>query len=373
MKTTVRILTVAALLLAAGTTFADPLDGQVLKFEQQPMVQTFVEGIAYYGHDEESTVYNGDALITGDPGHPLQYPLLYSGNYVADDFADRSTMPVVHVQWWGSYLPNANPDINTIPIKKFLISFETDVPDPDPDDPSTYSHPGNPILNQVVELDTSGVLTAGSGKFTERWIHPGGAPLNEALYVYNAELALPFEQDPDTIYWLKIAAMVDMDDFNGDHVVDLLDLEYAPRWGWHNRDYTKPNPLASTPSWVDPSAFVDPGEDVVGNLNDGTQVWHFQDDAVANSEYSRLEVTVHDPVTPFGVEVNQLFSPIPDILPNFEPQSYLPGVDGPDEIRYFSKDLAFALYAPVPEPSSIVMIGMAAVCLLLARWRRKLL
>ena len=61
-----------------------------------------------------------------------------------------------------------------------------------------------------------------------------------------------------------------------------------------------------------------------------------------------------------------------------EPQNYIsgagvvPGIDGPYGIDRYSKDLAFELYAPIPEPSSIVLIGLGSVCLLAIR-RRKLL
>ena len=114
----------AAALLAAGFTAvatADPLPGRdLLKFSQQPMINTTVidnNGMVsiYKGHDELSTAY-GFAESTG----------LWHGRFMADDFADKLTSPVVHVKWWGSYLNDVmNP---TMPVNKFLISFESDVP-----------------------------------------------------------------------------------------------------------------------------------------------------------------------------------------------------------------------------------------------------
>ena len=356
MKSTFTLLATTAIILASTVVFAHPLDGQVPKFQQLPMVETYVEGQVYYGHDEESTIYNLGP-IAGTP----EYPLVYSGNYVADDFADVSRMPVVHVQWWGSYLRDDNPDLN-FPIKKFLITFEQDVAADDSTNLYDFSHPGQPILSQVVTL---GDLSPGSGTFTETSIHPGGSPMYEELFEYNAELACPFEQKPNTVYWIKIAAMVDIEDFDGSGQVDLEDVAMAPLWGWHNRDYTQPNPLAAT------EPDVKPGEKIVGSLTDGTAVWHFQDDAVANGSGSGMEAIVYSPDVPCEVEVNQLLSQLPPYVPDFVPQSYQPNVDGPPEIGLFSKDLAFVLYSePVPEPSTILFLALGSACLAAIRRRR---
>ena len=65
---------------------------------------------------------------------------------MADDFADKFKSPVVHVKWWGSYLNNFTTP--NIPVNKFLISFESDVPDPNPTNPEDFSHPGEPLLNR---------------------------------------------------------------------------------------------------------------------------------------------------------------------------------------------------------------------------------
>ena len=126
---------------------------------------------------------------------------------MADDFADKFSSPVVHVKWWGSYLNDFI--IPNFPVNKFLISFESDVP---ASAANPFSRPGEPLLNQIVRRVPVGGLTPGSGTFTEVPISGGGPPLGETLYEYNAELHLgkEFFQKPDTVYWLKIVALVDL-------------------------------------------------------------------------------------------------------------------------------------------------------------------
>jgi hypothetical protein len=253
---------------------------------------------------------------------------------MADDFADEFTSPVVHVKWWGSYLNNFTTP--NIPVNKFLISFETDVPDPSPTNPDDFSHPGEPLLNQIVTRVPLGGLTPGSGTYTEVEISPGGLPLNERLYEYNAELHLDkeFFQDPDKVYWLKIVALVDLPAGLPWPEPDQPPT-FAPRWGWHNRDYTIHDPLASTPPAVNPGEHLD---GVIGPPAAGTPIWHFQDDAVTGRVFV-------NPNIPGG-----------DIMPRVEqgeyrPTRYLAGADGPPIIADFSKDLAFELYT-IPEPAA---------------------
>src|SRR6185312_11051832 len=92
-----RSLTLAAAACAAVilaiSAHADPLPGEVPKFAQQPMVTTPLGGALYYGHDELSTAYG-----VGTAASP---PLNYQGTFMADDFADKVSTPVVHVMWWG--------------------------------------------------------------------------------------------------------------------------------------------------------------------------------------------------------------------------------------------------------------------------------
>src|SRR5436190_13323596 len=107
--------TIAAAILVASAQ-ADPLPGRdLLKFDQQPMIATPIvnsQGLVqiYQGHDETSTIYG-----TGNAASP---PQDYQGRFMADDFGDKLSSPVLHVRWWGSYHINLiNPQM---PVNKFL-------------------------------------------------------------------------------------------------------------------------------------------------------------------------------------------------------------------------------------------------------------
>jgi hypothetical protein len=336
-------------ILVVVSASADPLPGRdILKFSQLPMngvsIVTGTDGTTtdYFGHDELSTAYTEyDSSGSAAPEPTGKYV----GQFMADDFADEFNTPVVHVRWWGSYLNN----VALASVDKFLISFERDIPDPDGSHQGTeFSRPGIPLLNQIVK---EGPLSPGSGTFTEKPIGPGGDPLFEELYEYNAELHLgkEFFQDNDTVYWLKIVALVDV----GPDIIPLEDPE-VPKWGWHNRDYTVPNPLASP--------LVTPGDHLDNPIVDPAfpaPVWHFQDNSVEGF-VSVDPINADDPLMPI---VNQDVS---------GPRHYIDDVDGPGPgftvdgehggIGQFSKDLAFELYT-IPEPGSamLLLLGLAGI------------
>jgi len=296
-----------ASLWMAGSAPADPLAGEVLKFQQLPINNTMVFGQVYQGHDEASTAYY-------DPNNGM-----YRGTFMADDFADNLSSPIVHLKWWGSYI--ANPNQAQVPA--FLVSFESDVPGSNT--AGTFSHPGTPLLSQIV---TAGALAPGSGTFTEQLIN-GSVP--EHLYQYNAELNLAgqFPEQKDTVYWLKIVA---------------LTSDQQLVWGWHDRDYTTMNSLASP--------AVSPGESNIGPAV--SPIWHFQDDAVTGG------VDVIPNSAPNGPTVLQY---------NMLPTNYIDIVDGPAGIGQYSKDLAFEIYT-VPEPAGPALLGLLATALILRRPRR---
>jgi hypothetical protein len=318
-KLVVLLSLVAASAMIVGTASADPLPGEVLKFTQQPMLQHAQVGQIYFGHDEPSTAYR-------PLGQPVPNP--YRGRFMADDFADNFNTPVVHVKWWGSYINNQttpNP-LPQPPVQKFLIAFEADQPAGPPGPP--FSHPVPPIHSQIVTL---GPLSPGSGTFTETPKHAGGPPLNEPVFEYNAELAVPFPQKAHTVYWLKIVALVDL--LPGQQPTD----PGVTRWGWHNREYATQNLLASP--------LVAPGENQQGNAAMGP-IWHFQDNAVEGV------VNVFTGIDPNGVEIVQN---VDQPITSFMPTHYVDNIDGPQGIGQFSKDLAFELYT-IPEPATGVLL-----------------
>ena len=104
------------------------------------------------------------------------------------------------------------------------------------------------------------------------------------------------------MYWLKIVALVDLPP--GIIVDPNQPPTFVPRWGWHNRDYTIMDPLASTAPAVVPGEHID---GFLGPVPGGTPVWHFQDDAV----------TGH-------IVVNHSSTPMGDIMPLIDQAGYQP-------------------------------------------------
>lgn len=341
----------ASLLILATQTQADPLPGRdLLKFDQQPMLATKIPDPngtvqTYFGHDELSTVY-------GFPSTAGANITTYDGRFMADDFADNFNTPVLHVKWWGSYLGNVNNP--NAPVNKFLISFESDQPSTSV--PPTFSTPGQPLLNQVLNR-TGGPLTPGSGTFTEKLVQ-AATPGSDAVYEYNGELDIKnaFPEAAGKVYWLKIAAMVDVP--GGIQFPPANPPAAATKWGWHNRDYTIKDTLASpVPS---------PGETQIGVIGgNNTPVYHFQDDAVTGD----LHVDVSPPL---GTALNPFIHQA-GYLPTF----YVDGADGPGTaaapgISHFSKDLAFQLFTQVPEPGAcrLFLTGCVGIATLRRRFRR---
>jgi hypothetical protein len=317
-------ITCVALGSSARLALADPLPGEVAKFDQEPLInvpiQTATGAIAIYnGHDEESTAYIGTNPLNNQPD--------YSGPAMADDFSDTKNTPVVHISWWGSYM-NTVVGTTVNQVQRFLISFESDVP---ANSASGFSTPGQVLSSQIV---TIGAAPTVAGTFTQTQV-PGVNSVDGAVYKYNAELATPFPEKANTVYWLKIVALVNQSPTD----------PTAPIWGWHDRDYTQQDLLASP--------AVTPGEVNLGTA--ASPIWHFQDDAVTSA---------------FSADISTANNSLTNITEtNFRPENYIDNVDGPPGIGQFSKDLSFVLYTVVPEPTSLSLMMIGALPLLRRRRR----
>src|SRR4051812_20258553 len=109
--------------LLAPRASADPLPGEALKFQQLPLnlgLPPSPGGAPFPGHDELSSAYRVFDASGVQVG--------WSGQFMAGDFADKFSTPVVHLSWWGSYLGNYTGGTTDFTAKQFLISFESDMP-----------------------------------------------------------------------------------------------------------------------------------------------------------------------------------------------------------------------------------------------------
>ena len=328
------ILAIDLLAAAPARIYADPLPGELAKFAQLPLnsglpVFTTLSTLPvagtpapFPGHDELSTAWTNPNV-----------PPTYVGQYQADDFADNFNTPVVHVQWWGSYMNQTAP--GTVPA--FDISFESDVPAVAG---QAASHPGSVLLSQIVTK--AAALSPASGTFTEAPLPVAAGNPDGNLFLYNAELKIPFSEAPDTVFWLKIVAL------------DPTHVATDPgriQWGWHDRDWGLKDLLAAGPPVPSPGEF----DESIGTTIPGP-VWHFQDDAVGGS----VSITT-GPLTP-GETASVLQT-------GFAPEPYVLPFDGPPGSVPLSKDLSFVLYT-VPEPASLALMGVGALAFV-SVWRKK--
>jgi len=151
-------------------------------------------------------------------------PSHYNGHHiVADDWVCQTNDPVTDIHWWGSY---QGWKVGTEPLvipSSFHITIWTDVPDTDPGDPDTFSHPGRVIW----ETD----CTNFTSKFVG-WDYDPRTGCYEACFYFEQFLteAEYFYQhtNPDgtpNIYWISIAA----------EYPTTVDVEHP--WGWKTRPH----------------------------------------------------------------------------------------------------------------------------------------
>jgi hypothetical protein len=131
---------------------------------------------------------------------------------VADDWECKDNRPITDIHWWGSFIGwNESYPPPVVP-KAFHIGIWTDVPDPDPCDPLTFSHPGRLVWENY--CDNFVWNFAGYDK-DPRMYHDPCMPFEpeETCFQFNQLLSQDewFYQEPSDdpcnprIYWLSIA------------------------------------------------------------------------------------------------------------------------------------------------------------------------
>jgi len=183
-------------------------DANYIKWEQQ------FTGIRDWPHYEDQV-----SMGTDIPGSDPNVSIL-----AADDWECSQRLPVTSMAWWGSYLGYSYEACETyqaLPPDEplyFWLTIWDDVPDPNPADPNTFSHP-NDVIWQYKAYDYDEVMV-GFDKYP-------AVPVTEPVFRY--ALSLPennwfYQQDVNGIYWLGIVAVFSQED-----------PEYE--WGWTNHPY----------------------------------------------------------------------------------------------------------------------------------------
>jgi len=147
----------------------------------------------------------------------------------ADDFLCETNTPVTAAVWWGSYLGYQYAACDcTVQFKPpqpdyFLLSIWTDVPDPDPTDGTTGSHPGQMIWSyKAAQYDE---VLVGFDKYPEAAddVRP-----REPVFRYSVRLPREhwfFQQETNTVFWFSVVAVYE----------DASSMFWP--WGWTNHPY----------------------------------------------------------------------------------------------------------------------------------------
>ncbi|MCK4293034.1 MAG: hypothetical protein KAY65_07540, partial [Planctomycetes bacterium] len=143
-------------------------------------------------------------------------PALDIERLVADDWPCIGQQPVNAIVWWGSYIGfryeacQCGPTMMPRKPDYFLLQMWTDIPDPDPADPTSHSMPGEPTgwKFKAYPSDYDEVLV-GFDKHPEE-SEPGQLPGREPVFRYS--LRLPKEhwfhqRKEEAVYWLSIVAV----------------------------------------------------------------------------------------------------------------------------------------------------------------------
>jgi hypothetical protein len=151
---------------------------------------------------------------------------------VADDWLCDGR-PITHIRWWGSYpgWPDPTPPLDDVlgrPVS-FRLTWYTDLPVGDPENPEDYSQPKDRLLTVEIPLAMYGYSVPGMVR-EEYYCEvpkPNNDPPVEFEYQYDVELPEPWNEKEGRIYWLSIEAV-----YASTYVPHPTDPMLGPEWGW---------------------------------------------------------------------------------------------------------------------------------------------
>lgn len=233
--------------------------------------------------------------------------------FLADDWLCTSTGPVTDIHIWGSY----RGDVTLLPPQdtSFSLVIFSNVP-AGVDRP--YSHPGQPLWSAYIKPTATRIYATAQEQFYDP-IAGGIAGSDTQVWQFNFDIPelTAFQQTSGNIYWLGVHHTFDLGGnafVSGDDLA-ILALRSPGAFGWKTS---------------------------------GSQ--HFEDDAVwisANTfEFGQTKV------------------------PHFVPTANEPWKDLHHPITGESLDLSFVITTKVPEPTSLVLLVIAAAGTVLFSRRR---
>ena len=324
------VAALTATFAAAQVTPPHVMKGTVLKYSQP------IGHLTPLGNDMHS--WGEDIPSDVDWNNVMQSPTIPPNWVIADDFRDPFNTPVMTVRWWGSY---TGPTFQQIPggaqplfgpgsEDGYVISFFTDIPaDPANGMPS---RPGELLGTYILPLERV-------------WIEP-------TPFIGWPDTSFP-PDDPRLRIWEYKANLMDA---HLDHAVAGI----SDQMGFHQK--------AGEVYWI--SIMAEVGHRLIEVPNpDGTPDWEFVDTgkfAEPNQQHPEGHFWGwHTSPIRFNDVASMGHLAMPEM--RWEYLGWMP-----IEPRHELLDMAFELYT-IPEPSSIVLIGFAAmgICCFRSRFAKR--
>lgn len=146
----------------------------------------------------------------------------------ADDCQLEGNQPITGVHWWGSFEGWTQPHLPPVLPLAFHIGIWSDVPDPQPGNPSTFNHPGTLLWEAWSTSWTWAVAGSQPAEGGGATVFQFNHALSQDQWFYPTPGAATASPE-STFLWVSIAAIYDPE--------NLPSASAAGRWGWLSRTH----------------------------------------------------------------------------------------------------------------------------------------